>query len=309
MNIREDLLEETEGRIFERINQTPIIIAKVVGKEIKILVDTGSEISAISDEMVDSIKKEGNKDKILTLKIAGIRIRGALGRLSRRINLQHWIPIDFSVLICQVTLVEVPGLMCDCILGNDFLNKYRGVIDFGEKVLRLEVEGRIVSIEFFEDKGGRKERRMNSIKVVDEFQTPWQLIQETLYQYSTVTDKEKESLLQIFSQFWHIFSSRPGLARGVQCKIKVIDESPFVRKSYPVPFSKRGTVDAEINRMLQLGVIERSSSPFSNPMVVVSKNDRKHSRIPRKYRNSLRRKAKFSLRNVNYSSSGKKSSP
>ena len=42
-----------------------------------------------------------------------------------------------------------------------------------------------------------------------------------------------------------------------------------------MPFSKRRAVQEELDRMMQGGIIERSVSPYSNPLVVVIKKDGK----------------------------------
>ena len=45
-------------------------------------------------------------------------------------------------------------------------------------------------------------------------------------------------------------------------------------KSYPVPYAMIDQVDSEIeNKMLKLGVIEESNSPYSSPFVIVKKKD------------------------------------
>ena len=49
--------------------------------------------------------------------------------------------------------------------------------------------------------------------------------------------------------------------------------SPYVQRSYPVPYSKREAVQLELDRMLAGDIIERSVSTYSNPLVVVIKKD------------------------------------
>jgi len=44
-------------------------------------------------------------------------------------------------------------------------------------------------------------------------------------------------------------------------------------KPYPVPFAKRPAVEHELARMLDWGVVERCSSPYSNPIICVNKVD------------------------------------
>ena len=49
--------------------------------------------------------------------------------------------------------------------------------------------------------------------------------------------------------------------------------TPFMQRSYPVPYSKRRAVQEELDKMMEGGIIERSVSHYSNPLVVVIKKD------------------------------------
>ncbi|CAB0037052.1 unnamed protein product [Trichogramma brassicae] len=51
------------------------------------------------------------------------------------------------------------------------------------------------------------------------------------------------------------------------------DTEPFAIKSYPVPMKYRDQVSEQIEQMLTYGIIERSTTPFINPLVVVPKKD------------------------------------
>lgn len=53
----------------------------------------------------------------------------------------------------------------------------------------------------------------------------------------------------------------------------MVNDDPYFSKSYPVPFKHKEAVDREVNRMLEYGIIERSFSPYINPIVPVVKKD------------------------------------
>ena len=70
-----------------------------------------------------------------------------------------------------------------------------------------------------------------------------------------------------------LFSLAPGCTTVYQHPIVPTRDKIVVRKSYPVPLNQRAAVDAEIHRMLNLGIIERSQSQFCNPLRVVQKKN------------------------------------
>jgi len=78
------------------------------------------------------------------------------------------------------------------------------------------------------------------------------------------------SLLQ---NYQHIFQDKPGLHTFFSYKFNVKNHEPYKIKPYPVPFSRRPAVEKEINKMIKWGVIERSDSPYNNPLVTVVKAD------------------------------------
>ena len=85
------------------------------------------------------------------------------------------------------------------------------------------------------------------------------------------TVKEVENMLLEFSD---IITDRPGKAVGVEPhRIILTDQTPVRKRPYPLPFSTRQTVEKEVRYMLELGVIEPSTSAYSSPVVLVSKSD------------------------------------
>ena len=57
----------------------------------------------------------------------------------------------------------------------------------------------------------------------------------------------------------------------IQHDIKLLTSEPIRSKGYPVPFKARDVMDSEIKEMLELGVIEKSVSPYLSPVVLVPK--------------------------------------
>ena len=52
------------------------------------------------------------------------------------------------------------------------------------------------------------------------------------------------------------------------------DDRPFKEASRNVPLFKRGILDSEIQKLEEMGVIEKSKSPWSSQLVLVQKKDK-----------------------------------
>ena len=77
--------------------------------------------------------------------------------------------------------------------------------------------------------------------------------------------------MKIVKKYKHVFERKPGLHVSYHYKLRLKDKEAFFAKPYPVPLCYREEVEAEIQRMLNLGVIRESYSPFINPLRVVIK--------------------------------------
>ena len=88
-----------------------------------------------------------------------------------------------------------------------------------------------------------------------------------------INKTQKRKLFNVLAKYRKVFSDKPGLCNKFTAKFRVKNDEVFVKRSYPVPFSYRNMVRDEIQRLLSLNIIERSSSPYSNPIVPVTKSD------------------------------------
>ena len=55
--------------------------------------------------------------------------------------------------------------------------------------------------------------------------------------------------------------------------IKLTTDTPVRVKQYPLPHSMMQAVNDEVRSMIELGVIERSESPYCSPVIIVKKKD------------------------------------
>ena len=51
----------------------------------------------------------------------------------------------------------------------------------------------------------------------------------------------------------------------------MIEDSPIRYKSYPIPYNLRDSLIEDIEKMIEMGVIRKSDSSYSSPIVIVRK--------------------------------------
>lgn len=86
-------------------------------------------------------------------------------------------------------------------------------------------------------------------------------------------DLQRETLTLLISRYRSLFSDKLGCATTYVHRLKPTQDRPIIKHSYPIPYAFRDDVQAEVARMLEVGVIERSESPHVNPLRIVRKKD------------------------------------
>lgn len=89
----------------------------------------------------------------------------------------------------------------------------------------------------------------------------------------TLTEEQQQQLKRILRNYKDILTDLPGTTDMGEHVIKLTTEQPLRMKPYPLPHSLRDTVKKEVQDMLKMDIIERSDSPYSSPVVLVSKKD------------------------------------
>ena len=64
----------------------------------------------------------------------------------------------------------------------------------------------------------------------------------------------------------------PGNVSGAEHSVRVSSDKVVNLKPYPLPFESERAAQEEVRKMLELDVIEPSSSPYSSPIVLVKKD-------------------------------------
>ena len=90
----------------------------------------------------------------------------------------------------------------------------------------------------------------------------------------TIADvKINPELVELLNEYKDVLTDLPGSTHLMEHDIKLTSTDPVRSRPYPVPHTMRETVKAEIQKMLDMGIIYRTDSPYASPIVIVKKSD------------------------------------
>ncbi|KAJ1148138.1 hypothetical protein NDU88_000978 [Pleurodeles waltl] len=103
-----------------------------------------------------------------------------------------------------------------------------------------------------------------------------------------LTAEQKDNCINLLDQFSELFSTVPGTTSWCEHTIDTGDSLPVKSKIYRQPDHVRDCIKQEVQKMLELGVVEHSDSPWASPVVLVpkphSKDGKKEMRFCVDYR-------------------------
>ena len=103
------------------------------------LIDTGSQVNAISEKWFKNKKKKlGNVE---TLKLSNTVIKAATGQKSKRVTQQVLLTTRIGDVEGDGVFLVVPELVKDCIIVIGLLEEYGCIIDFRNKQLTIPGKG------------------------------------------------------------------------------------------------------------------------------------------------------------------------
>lgn len=238
------------------------------GNNYEMLIDSGAEISAISEAYFEQIIKNDPKTPMIPL--TGLCVHNAVGDKATKVTTQILVPIEIEKNTILIPFIVVKNLNEKGIIGNDFLEIHEAAIDLGKRNLTLNVNN-----------------IKNKIKLLDKIQEqPVHLrtVSTKVIMEPSVTNKQiglpnklQDKLDNLVNQFPEVFSEVPGKIKNYTCKIRLKDNRPINQRPYPIPITKKEAVKKEIQRMVDLDIIEVSRSPYSLPIIPVFKKKIEHT--------------------------------
>ena len=144
MNIRDELMEETSTeKLHLKPCKCPNIKIDMNGILTYALIDSGSEVTAISEEFFESNKKFRDCPK---LPLNGKIVKGVLGTKSTIIKFQILCPVKIGHKIEEIIFLIIPKLGKNCIFGYDTIRDLSIIIDPDREVLHFKKAGQTIKL-------------------------------------------------------------------------------------------------------------------------------------------------------------------
>ena len=97
---------------------------------------------------------------------------------------------------------------------------------------------------------------------------------------SALTRKEKTKLMKMILKYREVFSLRDeiGECPNLVADIKVIDESPFFVRPFPLSETDKPFMDQQMERLVSLGILTKNSTSHTSPVMLITRKLTKDKR-------------------------------
>lgn len=234
--------------VRHRFDNRPYINVKLFGTVITALFDSGATSSIVGREGLQTLTKFRLKTHSSLFKT----VATADGRQQVVTGLVY-LPICIGN-VCQVLeACVVPSLNHSFILGSDFAKKFDLLIDY--KHDRWDIQSDLVGEE---------------ICLVSSDRAPDQTTE--LSSLDVLSHRQRREAVAVINSFETISGeSRLGRTSKVTMRIDTGDAKPFKKKQFPMSPYMLEILNKELDKMLELGVVEPSQSPWCSPVLLVRK--------------------------------------
>ncbi|KAK9731640.1 hypothetical protein QE152_g13443 [Popillia japonica] len=243
----------------------PYIRLRILGREVVALLDSGASQSILGRDGIRMIK-----DLKLTLnKVCHRQVTTADGKLQPILGSCD-IPIQISGVCRIVNFLAVPSVEHSIIVGSDFCNLFQVNVDYNFLAVPSVEHSIIVGSDFcnlfqvnVDYKDGRWTIQCKENPLSVDYQS-FQLSALQMIQSHSFTPEEQIQVDNVLASFKRINGSDTFLGRTDKLihHIDTGDEKPFKQRQYPFSPILMQHLNKELDKMLELGIIERSHGLF-----------------------------------------------
>jgi hypothetical protein len=287
------LLDEENNHTTQSTQSTNCPEIEITINKIKLsaLIDTGSNITCMSNQWYDEHKPQLGKHEILP--VNNTFIKTATNGKSRRASHIIMVPVNIQQQETLIQILLVPNLIRPLILGMDTIRQWKMAMDFDNEIINMNINNNDIVLKFgqvnvdgilchiFSDDRLRQYENMHNDEILNDYDSNEMnnnenstINEETInekLQSSILNEEQKKQLTELLLKYQSTFSDQPGLCTKYQHVLQVENPQHFKCQTYPVPLIHQNGVMDEINKMERMGIIERSNSTFINPIIPVIK--------------------------------------
>lgn len=136
-----------------RFLECPQLIVRVADVPVSALLDTGSQITCVSEKYYAYIRTH---IRVVELPVANMVVTTAVGKKPTKVKRQVVLEISFGTLTVSCPFLIIPCLTSNMIIGNDWMHQNKAVLDYDR--MSLTVKGYIVPPELILFDRARSER-------------------------------------------------------------------------------------------------------------------------------------------------------
>ena len=165
------------------------------------------------------------------------------------------------------TFLVVKGLSLDIILGDDFLQRNRAVINFKEQVIELDGGDRSVRVNFErvidksrtqgvkllkkrvdEENSDTRINGCREVEYIDEEDNDARDVSDAVWEIRAdkfrsegydVGSGQRAALWQVIERYRGVFADVPGRAKNYECVLQIREHTPFMQRSYPDVYKRQ----------------------------------------------------------------------
>lgn len=216
----------------------PYLDINICGHNFCCLLDSGATNTIIGDRGIQFFKEHGLAFVLQPVTNYVTTADGTSQSVQGRISL----PITFRGVTRSVDCLLVASITQDVILGVNFGKTFGICFDFTNNAYSFDHEVQISAVN-------------------------------TITPISSLAPEQKAKLNQVVEKFNSLSSKNPGSTDLVTHYIDTGESRPFKQRQYSFSPAIQQHLNKEVDQMLAEGIIEKSNSPWSSPILMVRKKD------------------------------------
>ncbi len=226
------------------------------------MIDSGAQISVVGSKLLKKLRYQ------VLPRSRGV-IRGVGGQ---REDVKRWVKVYFRLSNGQEVCVEageVPSLDDVFILGLPFILESGMQLDFRNNLCHMGDQ----AVEMLV---GERMSAVNAVEFSRQLPLEERRKLKGIVRKSNLNRREQRLLRQLLRKHQALWvGNRTGTCDTVQHHIQLDTARPVVMRPRKIPLDRQKVVEAEIDMMLEAGVVRPSKSPFAAEVVLVKKKDGK----------------------------------